>query len=262
MDKIDAKFTKLVEIIIKLRQPEGCPWDRKQTVATFRPYLVEELHELLEAIDLDDRQLIKEELGDLLFQLIFLNNLYEEEHSFTLAEVLDGITEKMIRRHPHVFGAISINSEKELRKNWNRIKSSERAEKGQISGSIFSYPRTMPALMRAQRVSTRAVSSGFEWSDIDEVMTKLDEEIAELREALARRDRAGIVEEIGDLLFTMVNVARKTELDAEATLQTATDKFIRRFTRMTELATAEGSSIENLDLPAMHRLWTRTKKEE
>jgi len=262
MKEISDKFSRLVQIISRLRQPDGCPWDRKQTVASFRPYLIEELHELLEAIDLDDRQMIKEETGDLLFQIIFLNNLYEEQQSFTLSEVLDSITEKMIRRHPHVFGDTVIDSGKELRSNWNRIKKNEKIEKGQKTGSLFSYPRSLPALMRAQRVSVRAVSSGFEWPDLDAVLTKLEEEIAELHEALNQKDRAGIEEEIGDLLFTLVNVARKANLDAEATLQKATDKFTNRFTRMAELAEKMGDSLEDLDLPALQRLWIRAKQDE
>jgi len=262
MKEIGDKFSRLVQIISRLRQPDGCPWDRKQTVDSFRPYLIEELHELLEAIDLDDRQMIKEEMGDLFFQIIFLTILYEEQHSFTLPEVLECIADKMIGRHPHVFGDTVINSEKELRSNWNRIKKSEKIEKGQQPGSIFSFPRSLPALMRAQRVSARAVSSGFEWPDLEAVLEKLEEEIAELREALNQQDQDGIEEEIGDLMFTLVNVARKAGLDSEITLQKATDKFTGRFTRMAELATMTGDSLENLDITALQLLWDRAKQDE
>ncbi len=262
MEEIGDKFSRLVQIIKRLRQPDGCPWDQKQTVDSFRPYLIEELHELLEAIDLDDRQMIKEEMGDLFFQVIFLNNLYEEQQSFSLSEVLESITDKMIRRHPHVFGDTVINSERELRNNWNRIKKSEKIEKGQQTGSIFSYPRSLPALMRAQRVSARAVSSGFEWPDLESVLVKLEEEIAELHEAIDLKDRGGIEEEIGDILFTMVNVARKAGFDAEATLHKATDKFTNRFTRMAELAAKSEESLENLDIAALQRLWIRAKQDE
>jgi len=262
MKEIDDKFSRLVGIIRRLRQPDGCLWDRKQTVESFKPYLIEELHELLEAIDLDEHQLIKEEMGDLFFQVIFLNNLYEERQSFTLPEVLDTIADKMIRRHPHVFGDTVIDSEKELRKNWNRIKKSEKIEKGQRAGNIFSFPRSLPALMRAQRVSVRAVGSGFEWPDLAAVLAKLEEETAELHQAVAQNDLAGIEEEVGDLLFTMVNVARKAGLDAETTLQKATDKFTGRFARMAELAARQGERLENLDIAAMRRLWLRAKQEE
>lgn len=258
----EANLTKLTEIITKLRQPDGCPWDRKQTVTTFRPYLVEELHELLEAMDLDDRPLIKEELGDLLFQLIFLSNLYEEQGSFTLGEVIDTISAKMIRRHPHVFGGTKVDSEKELRRNWNLVKNEENAAKGKKDHSIFSFPRSLPALNRAQRVSDRAVSSGFEWPDLNAVFAKLEEEFVELQQAAANGNRQEIEEEIGDLLFTMVNIARKSGFDAETTLQKATDKFINRFTCMTKLAEADGTPLEDLGISAMQKYWLRVKDEE
>jgi MazG family protein len=262
MTEIGDKFSHLVQIISRLRHPDGCPWDRKQTVESFRPYLIEELHELLEAIDLDDRQMIKDEMGDLFFQIIFLANLYQEQQSFTLIEVLESIANKMIRRHPHVFGDSVIDSEKDLRNNWNRIKKNEKIEKGQKDESIFSYPRSLPALMRAQKVSVRAVSSGFEWPDLAAVLTKLEEETAELHEALEQKDQAAIEEEIGDMLFTIVNIARKAGLDAETTLQKATDKFTGRFNKMAELAAKAGDSLENLDITALQHLWIRVKQDE
>ncbi|NTV15555.1 MAG: nucleoside triphosphate pyrophosphohydrolase [Desulfobulbaceae bacterium] len=262
MTDIEGQFSQLYAVITKLRQPDGCPWDRKQTVATFRPYLIEELHELLEAIDLEDYQLIKEELGDLIFQIIFLNNLYQEKNHFTLAEVLATITTKMINRHPHVFSNLQIDSEQELRRNWNSIKAAENAQKGQVNRGIFSLPKSLPALLRAQRISVRAVSSGFEWPNLDSIFQKLDEEITELKEATIHGNPSEIEEEIGDILFTMVNVARKAGYDAEATLQKATDKFTRRFTRMCELATADGAIIENLDIDTMQRYWQMVKNEE
>jgi MazG family protein len=257
-----AKLSELTEIITRLRQPDGCPWDRKQTVSSFRPYLIEELHELLEAIDLDDRPLIKEELGDLLFQVIFISNLYEEQGSFTLTEVIETITAKMIRRHPHVFGDTKVDSEKELRRNWNRVKTAENAAKGNKDRSIFTFPRSLPALNRAQRVSERAVSSGFEWPDLAAVFAKLAEEFAELQEATDRGTPHEVEEEIGDLLFTMVNIARKSGFDAETTLQKATDKFTKRFTKMAQLAEADGSPLEDLDIQAMQNYWLQVKKEE
>lgn len=262
MDNCKKKFYELVEIIKKLREPGGCPWDQKQTVKSFRPYLLEEAHELLEALDLDNSSLVKEELGDLLFQIIFLSNLYEEDAHFTLDDVLQTICKKMIRRHPHVFGSATIDSEKDLRRNWNETKKSENREKGQENKSIFSFPKSLPALHRAQRVSGRAVSSGFEWQDISDIFAKLDEEIEELKEALISRDKEQIASEIGDMFFTMVNISRKAGFDAEATMHQATDKFIRRFTRIAEMAGEEGGQLENLDIDEMQLLWTRAKKEE
>ena len=255
-------FNKLIKIITKLRQPGGCPWDQKQTVESFRPYLLEEMHELFEALDLEDQDHIKEELGDLLFQVIFLSNLYEEQGIFTIAEVLETISAKMIRRHPHVFGDTKISSEKELRRNWNKIKAQENKDQDRGKKSIFSYPKSLPALLRAQRVSERAVISGFEWPDINGVFEKLDEEIGELKEALLSGNRQDIEEEIGDMLFTMVNISRKAGLEAETTLQRSTEKFIRRFTKMTKLAGENDTSIEEMDIGAMQKLWDRAKKEE
>lgn len=257
-----AKLSELAGIITRLRQPDGCPWDRKQTVSSFRPYLIEELHELLEAIDLDDHPLIKEELGDLFFQVIFLSNLYEEQGSFSLADVLDTITAKMIRRHPHVFGDTKVGSEKELRRNWNLVKTAENTAKGKEDRNILTFPRSLPALNRAQRVSERAVSSGFEWPDLAAVFAKLEEEFAELKEATDGGTKQEVEEEIGDLLFTMVNIARKSGFDAETSLQKATDKFIKRFTKMTKLAEADGSPLEDLDILAMQEYWQLVKKEE
>ena len=262
MQENSNNFKKLTNIITRLRQPDGCPWDQKQTVKSFRPYLLEEMHELFEALDHDDHNHIKEELGDLLFQVIFLSNLYEEQNIFTIDEVLETISAKMIRRHPHVFGDTKISSDQEMRRNWNKIKAEE--NKGQDRGQkdLFSHPKSLPALFRAQKVSEQAVNSGFEWPEIDDVFEKLDEEIGELKEALHAGDQQNIEEEIGDMLFTMVNISRKAGFEAETTLQRSTEKFIRRFTRMTELAKEKNTPIEEMDISAMHMLWDQTKKEE
>lgn len=254
------KFRELTEIIIKLRQPGGCPWDQKQTVESFRPYLLEEMYELFEALDLRDNDHIKEEIGDLFFQLVFLSNLYEEHGAFTTADVLASICAKMIRRHPHVFGDTEINSERELRKNWHKIKKQENKKKGEEEKSVFNQPKSLPALFRAQRVSKRAVDSGFEWPDIDQIFQKLDEEVNELKEALALGNRQHIEEELGDMLFTMVNISRKAGFEAEKALQFATEKFIKRFTIMTNLANSKEQVLEELDILAMQKLWDEAKK--
>ena len=262
MTNKNNKFYELVEIINRLRQPDGCPWDKKQTVESFRPYLLEEMHELFEALDLQDQNHIKEELGDLLFQILFLSNLFEEQGDFTISEVLDTIKAKMIRRHPHVFGDTKINSEKELRRNWNKIKNQENTNKNQIDKNIFSFPKSLPALFRAQRVSGRAVSSGFEWSEINDVFKKLDEEIKELKEALASGNKLDIEEELGDMLFTMVNISRKTGFEAETTLQRSTEKFIKRFSKMAEMALIKNTTIEELNISEMQELWEQVKRQE
>ncbi|MBU0481929.1 MAG: nucleoside triphosphate pyrophosphohydrolase [Proteobacteria bacterium] len=256
------EFGKLIIIINKLRAPGGCPWDQKQTVDSFSPYLIEEMHELLEAISSADHEHIKEELGDVLFQLLFLGNLFEEKELFSVADSIRSICEKMVRRHPHVFGDTQYNSDKEFRKNWNLIKEEERKEKNSTEKGIFSFPKSLPALLRAQRVSNRAVSSGFEWPDLQGVIDKLDEEILELKEAVTGGDRQAIEDEIGDVFFTLVNVARKNNLDSESVMQGATDKFIRRYTRMSEIAGNEGHSIEDLDITEMKRFWEMAKKDK
>lgn len=262
MKENSSEFSRLTEIIKQLRHPDGCPWDQKQTVESFRPYLLEEMHELFEALDHQDNNHIKEELGDLLFQVLFLCNLHEEEGLFTINEVLETISAKMIRRHPHVFGDKKITSEKELRRNWNRIKTQETSGAAKEAKGIFTYPKSLPALFRAQKVSKQAVSSGFEWPDIASIFVKLDEEIDELKEALTSGQRDDIEEELGDMIFTMVNISRKAGFEAETTLQRATDKFVRRFTRMSELAEEKNSAIEDLDIAAMQTLWQQTKAEE
>ena len=262
MKEKEHKFNRLVETIARLRQPDGCPWDQKQTVESFRPYLIEEFHELLEALDLNDHQHIKEELGDLLFQIIFLNNLFEEQGCFTMAEVIETITAKMIRRHPHVFGDKQFNSEKELRRNWNQVKSEEGKGANDGAKGLFTFPKSLPALLRAQRVSERAVSSGFEWPDLDAVFRKLEEETDELKEAISSGNQQHIEDEIGDMLFCMVNISRKAGFDSEQTLHKSTNKFIRRFTRMAELAEEKGSFLEEFDIDAMQELWVLVKKEE
>lgn len=262
MQEKSHNFKQLIEIITKLRQPGGCPWDQKQTVESFRPYLLEEMHELFEALDLGDQNHIKEELGDLLFQIMFLSNLYEEQGIFTIAQVLETISTKMVRRHPHVFGDKEIGSERELRRNWNKIKAQENKDQDRGEKCIFAYPKSLPALFRSQRVSERAVTGGFEWSDINGVFEKLDEEIDELKAALLSGNRQDIEEEIGDMLFTMVNISRKAGFEAETTLQRSTEKFIRRFTKMTKLAGEKDTSIEEMDIGGMQKLWAQAKKEE
>lgn len=262
MQKKTNKFDNLAKIIARLRQPDGCPWDQKQTIESFRPYLLEEMHELFEALDHNDQDHIKEELGDVLFQILFLSNLYEEQGAFTISEVLETISSKMICRHPHVFGDTKINSEKELRRNWNKIKNQENVTKEQEDKSIFSFPKSLPSLFRAQRVSGRAVSSGFEWPDINGVFEKLDEEIGELKEALLSGNQQDIEEEIGDMFFTMVNISRKAGFEAETTLHRSTEKFIKRFTKMTELAKEKNTFIEEMDIDAMQTLWLEVKREE
>jgi len=254
-----AKFVQLIEIITRLRAPDGCPWDRKQTPQSFKGYLLEETHELLEAINHDDAAHVREELGDLFFQLIFLNNLYAEQGHFTLAEVIDAISAKMVRRHPHVFGDQVVNSEQELRRQWHAIKAAERGPDAPPQNQLAAVPRSLPALHRAQRVADRAARTGFDWSDAATALAKAAEELEELQRAQASRAQARTNEELGDLLFALAVFARKQGLDAESAMQAATEKFIDRFSRFEAAATASGGAIADLTPEAMLTLWEATK---
>lgn len=259
MSETNEKFSSLQRIVSRLRAPDGCPWDQKQTPQTFKTYILEEAHELLEAIDANDPQHIREELGDMLFQIFFLSNLYQEKNLFSMDDVLEAISAKMIRRHPHVFGNEKIASEQELRQKWHAIKAKENAKKDKDLGMLSSIPKSLPALRRAQRVSERAARSGFDWPDIRHALDKLEEEISELKKALDAGDQQRISEEAGDLLFSAVTVCRMASTNSEDALAAATDKFIGRFTKMERLLDEAGEKLADLNVTAMLNYWQRTK---
>ncbi len=259
MQETAANFIRLVEIITRLRAPDGCPWDQKQTPQTFKGYLLEETHELLEAINHDDADHVREELGDLFFQIIFLNNLYVEQGRFTLDEVLDTISAKMVRRHPHVFGDQVVKSEQELRQQWHAIKAAEKGPNAPPKSALAAVPKSLPALHRAQRVADRAARTGFDWPDANQALAKTWEELEELQHAQSEGDQQRIAEELGDLFFALVVFARKRGLDAETSLQTATEKFIDRFTHFEAQIAARGETIPELAPEAMLALWEETK---
>lgn len=260
MNKTAQNFLKLQELVATLRHPDGCPWDRKQTPESFKSYLLEESHELLEAIEQNSPDHIKEELGDLLFQLVFLNQLYEEQGCFTLAEVIEGIIEKMVRRHPHVFGDEKVSSEAEQRQNWQKIKAKEKKTAASHSDLLKAVPRSLPALRRAQRVSERAAQTGFDWRHQREIFAKLEEEIDEFRQALAAQDQENMVEELGDILFMLVNLGRFANINTEDALQAATAKFIRRFAKMEKQLENSDHSLPDLNTEQLLALWTAAKK--
>ncbi len=262
MPNLTEKLKKLIGIIERLRAPDGCPWDRKQTPQTFKRYLLEETHELLEAINDDDPDSIREELGDLLFQLLFLNNLFQEKNLFTLEDVLDTISQKMIHRHPHVFGSERIDSVQELKRKWQEIKKQENAQKAN-SGDLFaSIPKSLPALRRAHRVAERAAREGFAWPDSASALAKLAEELAELQSAIANPSPEAICEELGDLLFAAVVVAGKTGVDGEDALHLATEKFSTRFQRLQQRLSQTGKNLDACDSAELLRLWRCAKDEE
>ena len=255
------KFLALLEIVSRLRAPDGCPWDQKQTPQTFKQYLVEETHELLEAINDDNPSHICEELGDLLFQILFLNNLYQEKNLFTIFDVIDSIAAKMIRRHPHVFGSKTIDSEQELRQQWQAIKNQENETKAEPRHFLDSIPKSLPALRRAQRVADRVAREGFDWPDLSGALGKVTEEFQELQDAFAHGSREQIREEFGDLLFALAVVARKADIDGEEALHEATGKFTTRFLALENLMSDQGRQMADLAPNALLAIWRQTKGE-
>jgi len=248
---------RLFEIVTRLRAPDGCPWDREQTHETLRSALIEECYEVVDAINRSDDANLREELGDLLLHVVFHAQLAEERGAFVFDEVAAEICEKLIRRHPHVFGDDSASDSEEVLRQWEQIK---RKEKGEGASILDARDTAQPALMRAQNVQKKAARVGFDWSQADEVFAKLEEEIAELREALKFGRTDAIEDEMGDILFTMVNLSRKVKVDAETALAGASSKFVRRFQWMESDLAAEGKRIEQTDLAELEERWNRAKK--
>jgi tetrapyrrole methylase family protein/MazG family protein len=246
--------------VARLRSPEGCPWDRSQKKEDIAHYLLEEAYEVIEEIDGGSPPALMEELGDLLFQILFLARMAEEAKEFDIAGVLNAITEKMIRRHPHVFSNSSVNSVEEVRNNWDRIKK-DVEHKGFDNARLFDdVPRSLPTLARAQRITARASAVGFDWSNAAEVLKKVDEELGEFRTALEKGDQEEMHDEAGDLLFTLVNLCRFVRVDAESALRTSLAKFARRFAHIERELAAQGKTPADSTLAEMDRLWNEAKK--
>jgi tetrapyrrole methylase family protein/MazG family protein len=257
----EEKFRVLLDLITRLRAPDGCPWDRSRTQADMAGYLMDEAYEVIEAIDGGSPPALKEELGDLLFQILFIARMAEEADEFDIAGVLVAITEKMIRRHPHVFGGTRADSVDAVRANWEQIKK-EQEHKGVDKPSLCDgIPRSLSTLAKAQRITTRASEVGFDWSDTGEVLKKVDEELSEFRDALAKGDQKAMGEEAGDLLFTLVNLCRFTGVDAEAALRISLGKFTRRFAHIERQLAAHGKTPADSTLAEMDRLWNEAKKQ-
>lgn len=253
-------FEDLVAVMARLRGPDGCPWDREQTLSTLRAYLLEETYELLEAIDRDDPTLLKEELGDLLLEVVFIAQLCSERGLFTMEDAARGIRDKLIRRHPHVFGDRPAGDAKEAIRRWEDIKNEERAATGAADRSLLSgVPPHLPALLRAHRLSTKASLAGFDWKALDELYGKLLEELSEFRQAAAAQDRQAMEEELGDLLFIAANVGRFSGLDPETALQSANRKFISRFRHIETRLAEQGLAPGRVTLEEMERLWEEAK---
>ncbi|MHB1128165.1 MAG: bifunctional methyltransferase/pyrophosphohydrolase YabN [Bacillota bacterium] len=247
----------LMDVMARLRSPEGCPWDRQQNHQTLKPYLLEETYEVLEAVDEGDMHKLCDELGDLLLQVVFHAQLAREYGQFDINQVVEGITEKMIRRHPHVFGQTQVENVEEVLVNWEKIKA---REKGGDEYSPLKVPRGLPALLRAHRVQGKASKFGFDWPNAQAAWPKINEETVELHQAIQIGDQAQVINELGDLLFAVVNVARLHGIDPEAALNGATEKFIRRFGYMEGIVSQKGNELNSLSLEEIDILWEEAKK--
>lgn len=262
--EVTTPLDRLLAIMDRLRDPEGgCPWDIEQTFRTIAPYTIEEAYEVADAIERGDMSELKDELGDLLFQVVFHSQMAEEAGAFRFEDVADAISEKMLRRHPHVFADADARDAQSQISAWEAQKAVERAEKADRDPSVLAnLPVALPALLRAEKISKRAARVGFDWPDTKQVLDKIDEELSEVREAMAEGDRAHIQEEIGDLLFAIANLARKLQMDPETALREANAKFERRFRGVEAQLIAQGSSVQEADLAAMEAMWLTVKETE
>jgi MazG family protein len=252
-------FDSLLDLMARLRGPNGCPWDREQTRESLKPFLIEEAYEVLEALDSAQREALLEELGDLLFQVVFHAQLAQELGEFSMADVLERVLDKMTRRHPHVFGDRTVGSAREALSQWEAIKRAEGAHGGKSRSVLDGVPRSLPALLRAQRLQRKAARVGFDWTTPEAAWGKVQEEAHEVEAALASGDREKVREEFGDLLFSMVNVARLLEIDAEGSLQAANEKFRRRFELLEAEIAARGEALAETPPAELDRVWERVK---
>lgn len=255
---------RLVEIMERLRAPEGCPWDREQTFETLRPYVLEEAYEVAEAIDAGDRSALRGELGDLLLQVVFQAQIAREEGLFDFDDVAAAIADKLVRRHPHVFGEDEASSVEEVWKRWESVKRAEReAEEGaRPSSRLDGIPTALPGLLRARLLSDKAARAGFDWPEVAGILDKAREELDEVEEALESGNEARIDEELGDLLFALASLARRAGLDPEGAIGRANRKFGARFRRVEGYAREQGRELEDLGPAALDALWQRSKSQD
>lgn len=253
----EGPFEQLKAIIRRLRSEGGCPWDRKQTHKSLRPYLLEEAYEALEAIDQDDFERLKEELGDLLLQIVIHAQIASEENRFDIDQVVERISEKLTRRHPHVFGSVGVSGAEEVLRNWEQIKQNE--GKGSVLDGV---PKELPALLRAHRIQDKAARVGFDWSSTGAVFTKVEEEFSELKAACRSGDRERVEEELGDILFSLVNLARLLKTNPEDVLRKTIEKFIFRFKYIEQKLKRRGKGPKAATLEEMDKLWDEAKEPE
>ena len=241
-----------------LRAPGGCPWDREQTHKSIRQNFIEETYEVIEAIDTEDRELLKEELGDVLLQVVFHSEMESEVGSFDINDVCDGICKKLIVRHPHIFADVKADTTDEVLSNWDKIKMQTKSQKTQ-SDAMDSVSKSLPSLMRSEKLQKKAAKVGFDWPDVSGALQKVEEETQELKKAIEEGDKKGMEEELGDLLFSVVNVSRFLKVDSEEALYHACDKFTNRFRMVEALAKERGISMESAPLSLLDSLWDEVK---
>jgi MazG family protein len=254
MEPVANSFLALVKIMDELRAQ--CPWDKKQTIHTLRPLTIEETYELADAITDNDWKGVKEELGDLLLHLLFYAKIGSEENKFTLQEVIEGISAKLIHRHPHIYSDVKVADEEEVKRNWEKLKIKE--GKTSVLGGV---PPSLPAIVKATRIQEKAKQVGFEWDNKEAVWAKVKEEMDELQEAIQTKQQADIEEEFGDVLFSLANYARFLQVDAEGALEKTNKKFIRRFQEMEKITIAAGKSLSEMTLLEMDSIWNEVKQQ-
>lgn len=253
-------FQRLVDIMQRLRGPGGCPWDHEQTIQSLRGFVLEETYEVLDAIDNEDHRTLRGEIGDLIFEGVFLAQIEADEGRFTVTDSLRDIADKLVRRHPHVFAATEgVDTPGKVVEQWEQIKAREQTDAGKTRGLLSGVPKSMPALLRAHEIGTRVAAVGFDWARTADVVDKIEEEVRELRDAVAHEGVARTEEEMGDLLFSIANLARKLGIEPESALRKANDKFTKRFTAVEATFEQRGQSVHDATLDEMERVWAEVK---
>jgi tetrapyrrole methylase family protein/MazG family protein len=253
---METKFIELVKIIKKLREPDGCPWDKEQDLYSLKEYLIEETYELIDALDNKNIENIKEELGDILLHVIFHANIAEEDDLFTLKDVIETIKDKMIRRHPHVFGDTKADTTEEVLKNWDIIKSDEKQERKSVFDSI---PTGLPPIQKSFEIQKKASKVGFDWKCTEDCLKKVEEEFSEFKEAMIQNDKEKMEHELGDMLFSLINISRFLEVNPDQSLRKANIRFMNRFKFIEEELSKSNKSIEEASLEEMDELWEKAK---
>jgi MazG family protein len=261
MSTAGEAFQRLVDIMKRLRGPGGCPWDHEQTIQSLRGFVLEETYEVLDAIDRDDHDGLRGEIGDLLFEGVFLAQIEADAGRFTVADSLQLIAEKLIRRHPHVFGTTGgVDTPGKVVEQWEQIKAREQKDAGQRRALLSGVPKSMPSLLRAHEIGTRVAAVGFDWARTGDVVAKIEEEVAELRSAVAHESHERAEEEMGDLLFSIANLARKLGIEPESALRKANEKFSARFAALEDVFEGRGRSVHDATLEEMEEAWAEIKK--